>query len=122
MSLARALRRHLRRDKEPIGRGLSDMVTHIQDVAQELFHLAILSGQAMPNRDQVEATAKLLAEEALKPAVLASLQKGKPAGEVDAYRSLLGSHVQVAFQARWAELELRRAEHVLHGCSDAMVH
>ena len=109
MGLSRALRRRFRRKDNPVAAPLAQMVQGVEEMAEALFHMALLSGQGMPTRDHVEATSKLLAESAMAPAAKASLKKGITPIEIEAYGSILKARVQLAFQERWAVLERQHA-------------
>ena len=118
MGLARALRRRFRREEDPIASRLAILVSSAEEIAQELFNVAVLSGQPMPTRQHVDAASKQLAEEMMRPVIEVWVSKGESRGEFEAFGSLLESRLQLAFQAKWAALGQRQLTQAFAGCRE----
>ena len=105
MRFSRAWRR---RAEPTIADQLAVVTDSVEELASAIFMSAVANDVPMPSRASVETAVKGFMMEFLEPAREQAIKSGRPAAEVEAYAEIVTSHAQVAFQTKWAELELHR--------------
>ena len=117
MGAPKALRR-TRRHNPSLAADVARATEVMAEVAEDIFLFALMSGQTLPSRERVETSAKkVFMAHMLEAAGIHPDSHGRSADRVRAYVDLMTSHIQVAFQTKWAELVSRHVVSVHEGDS-----